>query len=166
MAVWTPSIPFVSGSYPNQVIPYTDVNLLKDNALMQFKPVLAYQTTTPPTSITEATSGTWTLLDYVQDYSHSNGPPLVPLLVQFTTVIASSAAVSNAVLFAWFDGATQIDGVHARYVAGDTLRHLIVLNKWLHPTSSTISLKWQIEKATPNLTVGMSQGYRMVAVPL
>lgn len=163
---WTPVIPFVSGVYPAQVLPSNDFNLLMGNVGVMRKSGFSFNNLTPPTAITQATSGTWTTIDFIQDQFIRKPPANRPYMLQAVFSLTFSAAVANKVLFAWFENTTISGGIAGKFTANGVNGHLIVLNKWINPASTTLNFKWQIESATPNLTASMLDGYRLTAIPL
>lgn len=162
---WTPNIAFVTGSYPGQVIPSSDINLLLDNGTELVKRGLSVNTTST-SSINQATTGTWTTIG---SFSDAFGNGLVankPYLLQAFFNVGVSAVVANRILFSFADGSLNIlDGVHFKMNTDTLSRRSFVINKWINPPTSTIYIRWQLENATAVIAT-LVDGYRLVAVPI
>lgn len=163
---WVPSIPFVTGSYPNQVIPSSDYNLLLQNAgdLQRAGRSLL---NTGSISITQTTTGaTWATIDQFTDPFLKLLDTTRPFILQATLNLAFSAVVANKAVFSIWNNSAMIGNVHFKQTADSTVRRLVVINKFLPVGSGNIIyLKWQMENATAVIAT-LTDGYRLTAIPI
>jgi|SRR5689334_7365489 len=175
---YNPALPFVSGVYPNQVIPSSNINTLLTNIANSRKPVTdasnIVTSYAAPNAITQATAGTWQNLTdggvtysigEVFGYMDTNQD----MLIHFEGQVVASATVANNALFSVFVNNTIVGGVVHKLKAYNTVGTLVSFYKLVPAASfntALIKVMWQVELGAPNVTFTIPNGFRVMGIQI
>lgn len=171
--VFTPSIPFVAGSYPAQIIPSSDYNLLIDNAYVTSAKARFITQSSASQSISNTSSGTWQTLGQLGSIFPTDRNR--PLIMSFHAQIRASVVAANKLHFSllYNSGAgvyLPLPGIGLiakvmSYIATD---RIISLFQYTPASSLTFATQlyfgWNVELVAPTITYTLPAGYKFLAM--